>query len=171
MAYSAPSPSGGGSVLLTDRGAVHIGHWKQLRVHLGGNVSCNLDVKGGWGLPVSFTLHTAAGNLKQTVRAVPAYYLVQHTSRTADLVAVLAVEEVLERIQAIVGSRSSRVEGAFVFVCFFSAGWVDSSDFLGRDRRVCAGALEICIWLELGHVVLWKLERIIFGGSRLRALR
>ena len=132
-------------------------------------MSCCRDAKGV-GLPVPFTLHTAAWDLKQAVRAIPAHYLVQNTSRTADLVAVLAVEEVLEGIQAVVGSRSSRVEGAFVLVCFFSAGWVDSSNFLGRYRRVCAGALEICIWLELGHVVLWKLEKIIFRGSRLRAL-
>lgn len=52
----------------------------------------------GKAIPIALTLHTTAGNLKQAARAVPAHYLVQHASRTPDLVAVFAVEKMLQGI-------------------------------------------------------------------------
>jgi hypothetical protein len=53
-----------------------------------------------WGrhIPVALALHAAAWNLKQAARTIPAYYLVQHAPRTADLVTVLAIQKMFEGI-------------------------------------------------------------------------
>jgi hypothetical protein len=65
----------------------------------------------------------------------------------------------LEGVQAVVGSRSSGVESSLVFVCFLCDSWVGASNFSSLYRCVRARALEIRIWLELGHVVLWELDK------------
>jgi hypothetical protein len=55
---------------------------------------CYLDTTA-LSIPVSFALEIAARNLKQTARAVVGDDLFSNTPRTADLVAVLAVQQIL----------------------------------------------------------------------------
>lgn len=55
-------------------------------------------------LPVTVALNHHARNLEKTVWAVPANYLLDCASRTSDLLAVFAVEEVLYGVQGEVGA-------------------------------------------------------------------
>ena len=104
------------------RWPTQMGHWKQLRVHLqrdgcqqhGSQSVCHQD-RENWGtLPVAFALDVATRHLKQTGRAVESHNLLGHAAWTSYLVAVLAVEQVLQRVQTVVGSGRPRVEGALL---------------------------------------------------------
>lgn len=66
--------------------------------------------------PVAIALDVATRDLEQTVGTVVGDDLLCYTPRTADLVTLDTVEEVLERVEAEVGTRSSRVKGGFVVV-------------------------------------------------------
>jgi hypothetical protein len=53
-------------------------------------------------LPVSLAPQVTARNLKETVGTIVCHNLFVDASRTSDLLAVFAVEEVLERVEAVV---------------------------------------------------------------------
>jgi hypothetical protein len=117
---------GGASRLVTVRGPMQMGHWKQLRVHLGGkevsvfrgHMICRVVLLHA---PVALALQVAAGNLEQAARAVVGHDLLGDAARTPDLVAVFAVHQVLERVQAVVGPRGARVEVPVVIAAVTSS--------------------------------------------------
>lgn len=49
-------------------------------------------------IPIPFTPDHAAGSLEQTIWTVPTHNLLCYTSRTFDLVAVFAIEELLDGV-------------------------------------------------------------------------
>ena len=87
---------------------MHIGQLKQFLVHL---FTCqsharHLRVERILAyLPTSLALDHARWHLEQTIRAVPCHNFFQRTSRTSDLLAVLAIQKVLQRVQREVRSR------------------------------------------------------------------
>jgi len=106
---------------LTARGPMQMGHWKQLRVHLGKaclRQQCSRahSRKGAMDSPVAFALDVAARHLKQTAWTVVCDNLLGDTAGASYLVTVFAVEEVLEAVETVVGSCGSGIEGAVVVV-------------------------------------------------------
>lgn len=91
------------------------------------------------GVPVALAAEVAAGDLKQAVGTVVCDYLLIDASRTSNLLAVFAVEKVLEGVEAEVGSRGTRVKGPLIFggVLQLRAIWK-----VGR-REVGAGTLYV----------------------------
>lgn len=53
-------------------------------------------------LPIPVTAQVTTGNLKQTIWAIICNNFLVHTSWTSYLLAVFAVEKVLERVEAVV---------------------------------------------------------------------
>lgn len=67
--------------------------------------------------------------------------------------AVLAVEQILEGIQAVVGPRGARVEGALVIVEVGLEGGGRVAVAMAREvRRVRAGALDVGVGRHGSHV-------------------
>lgn len=93
----------------------------------------------GWCVPVAFAAEVAAGNLKQAVGAVVRDYLLVDTSWASNLLAIFAVEEVLEGVEAEVGSRGTGVKCSLIVggVLWLRAVWE-----VGR-RQVGAGTLYV----------------------------
>ena len=79
-------------------GPAHIGHEKQLRVHLEGVRGWHEDAVGIDILPVALDPEVAARNLEETIGAVVRHSLLIDASWTSYLLAVLAEEQVLEGI-------------------------------------------------------------------------
>lgn len=67
-------------------------------------------------LPISLTPDHTAGRLEQAVRTVPAHNLLGYASRALDLMAILAVKQLLRGIQREIGARRPRIESLFIFV-------------------------------------------------------
>lgn len=67
-------------------------------------------------LPVAFTAQVTAWDLEQAVRTEVGDNFFGHAPRTADLLAVLAIQEVFDRIEAVVGARGTRVECSPIIV-------------------------------------------------------
>lgn len=65
---------------------------------------------GRVGVPVALAAEVAAGNLEQAVGTVVCDYLLIDTSWTSNLLAIFAVEEVLEGVEAEVGSRGTGIK-------------------------------------------------------------
>jgi hypothetical protein len=99
--------------------------------------------------PIPFTPYVAERHLEQAARAVVRDQLLRDAARTPDLVAVLAVEQILQRIQAVVGPWCSRVEGPVVFV--LARARRRAVLVLRVARWVGARALDVCVWLEWCH--------------------
>lgn len=66
--------------------------------------------------PVPIAFDVAPRHLKETAGAVVGDSFLCYTPRAPNLVALHAVEEVFEGVQAEVGARGARVEGGFVVV-------------------------------------------------------
>ena len=103
-------------------------------------------------LPPSLALDHASRHLEETAWAVPTHNLLYRTSRTPDLLAVLAVKEMLEAIEREVRPRGSRIERPFLLLLpllvLRSRAAVDG----GGD--VSAGATDVCV----GESHDWKLR-------------
>lgn len=104
-------------------------------------------------VPVAVALDVAPWHLKQTVGAVICDYLLGNTPGTADLVAVLAVEKVLEGVKAISRARGSWIEGPLEGVELLGSarGGGIAVAVAGEVGRVGAGALNIGVWGQCSH--------------------
>jgi hypothetical protein len=65
-------------------------------------------------LPIVFTSYLAARHIEQTARTEPGDYLVVDAFLAADLRALVAEEQVVERVEGVRSSRVVRVEGVLV---------------------------------------------------------
>lgn len=143
---------------------MQMGHWKQLRVHLEKyyswsarrldvNRCINVFMSSFWGAvaPISITLDIAARHLKQAIGTVVRDNLLCYTPWTPDLVAVFAVEQVLERVQAIVCTGSSGIEGFLESVEFMCRGCGIAVAMAGEVCRVGAGALDVRVRSRSSH--------------------
>lgn len=104
-------------------------------------------------VPVAIALDVAPWHLKKTVGAVICDDLLCNTPGTANLVAVLAVEQVLQGVKAIGRARGSRVEGPLESIQLLGGtrgGWIAVA-VAGEVGRVRAGALDICVWSQCRH--------------------
>ena len=103
--------------------------------------------------PVALALQRTARHLKEAVWTVVDDNLLINTARTADLVAVVAVHEVFERKQAVVGARSARVECTVIVVDFPLGGRPT-----GFGAGVGTRALYVRIWCYRRHFSAIELE-------------
>lgn len=99
---------------------MQMGHWKQLRVHLYFETVSLENWYKTWrsraDIPVSFALQVATRHFEEAVWAVVRDDFFVHTSWAADLVAVFAVQQVLERIEAVVGAGVAGIESVVIVV-------------------------------------------------------
>lgn len=104
-------------------------------------------------VPVPIALDIASRHLKQTVRAVICNNLLGYTSWAANLVAVLAIEQVFEGVEAIGCTRRSRVEGPLEGVELLGGAW-SSGIAMAMARkigRIRTGALDIGVRSQCSH--------------------
>lgn len=104
-------------------------------------------------VPVAIALDVAPWHLEQTIGAVICNDFLGNTPGAADLVAVLAVEQVLEGVEAIGRTRRSRVEGPLESIELLGgarSGWIAVA-VAGEVGRVGAGALNIGVWSQCRH--------------------
>lgn len=66
-------------------------------------------------LPVLFTPNLPTRHIKQTTRTEPSDDLIVDTFLAADLRALVAEEQVVERVESVGGARVVRVESVLVF--------------------------------------------------------
>lgn len=106
--------------------------------------------------PVSIAFNIASRHFKQTVRAIVCDYLFSYASWTTDLVALDAVEEVFERVQAKVGARGSWVKGSFIVfgLWLYWRGRIVVT-VTGDVRRIGARAEYVRVWIHGSHFRLW----------------
>lgn len=95
--------------------------------------------------PISITLDIATRHLKQAIGAVVCHDFLCYTSRAPDLVAVLAVEQVLERVQTVVCTGSPGIEGLLESVEFMCRGRGIAVTVTRQVCRVGAGTLDVHI--------------------------
>lgn len=107
----------------------------------------------GLAAPVPIALDVAPRHLKQTVGAVICDDLLGNTPGTANLVAVLAVEQVLEGVEAVGRARRSRVEGPLEGVELLrgARGGGIAVAVAGEVGRIGAGALDIGVGSQCSH--------------------
>ena len=105
--------------------------------------------------PVLFTSDLAARHIKQTARAEPRDYLIVDAFLAADLRALVAEKQVVERVEGVGGARVVRVECVLVF-------WFRLRGAFGRHEAAATGAWagvvcvrEWCRHKEEWAVLLW----------------
>ena len=93
--------TGSGWIDVTAKGPIHIGQLKQFLVHLHKLQSqdCHLRAERTMAyLPTSLALDHARRHLEQAIRTVPCHNFFQRASWTSNLLAILAIQKVLQRV-------------------------------------------------------------------------
>lgn len=70
-------------------------------------------------LPAAFALYRTTWNFEEAARAVPACDFLDRAFWTSNQMAILAVDEVFQRIERKVGSSRAGVKGPLLFFFFF----------------------------------------------------
>ena len=101
-------------------------------------------------LPVLFASDLAARHVKQTARAEPSYYLIVDAFLAADLRALVAEEQVVERVEGVGGAWVVRVENVLIL-------WFGLRGAFGRHETAAtrARAGVVCVWERCRHEEDW----------------
>lgn len=93
-------------------------------------------------LPVAVRLYLTHRNFEKAAGAIAADDFFDGTSWTSDLLTVFAIHQMIQGVERIIGTRSSRIEGPLLFlaVCFMLEMFVD------RYGDISARATDEGIW-------------------------
>ena len=106
-----------------------------------------------------FTSNLATRHIKQTARTKPSDDLIVDAFLAADLRALVAEEQVVERVEGVGGARVVRVESVLVF-------WLGLRGAFGRHEAAAAGAWAgvVCVWEWCRHGEDWAMLFYVWEG-------